>query len=95
MYITIEVRKNDITRGKRRKCMECPVALATSRALTKRLGTPVKVSVGTNFLDIYADGDELASVVTPARAAEFMARFDLNEKRNGLKPFSFRLAVPL
>lgn len=82
MKILIRVTQEDIDRGERRSCAECPVALAVRRHF---LGTPAFSFYENVEID---DGKDRLIAGTPEIATNFMEAFDDGES---VSPFSFTL----
>lgn len=78
---TINVTQEDIERGKRNSCFQCPLVYAISRALD------CGVHVHRNCFFVR---DELDDYSLPQSAIDFIAAFDAGEK---VEPFSFEVEV--
>ena len=79
----IDVTQEDIDRGRRGKCMECPIALAAARATGR-------ASAFTSHWAVNVDGadfDEIDNATTP-EIRKFIGDFDCGEK---VSPFSFKM----
>lgn len=81
--VTINVTAEDIAMGKRRKCDECPIALASYRAL----GCPVRVFPYSIALN---DGSCRTAMLGDVPSA-FIHSFD---EAYPVHPFSFDIDVP-
>jgi hypothetical protein len=81
--VTIEVTAEDIARGQKFYCSNCPVALAASRAL----GHPVVA--GANVMYVRVGG--YPTLELPPVAKSFIEDFDSGEN---VSPFSFTLEWP-
>lgn len=88
--IWVNVTQNDIKRGKRMNCFQCPVSRATRRALKRN-------KVDTDLVSsapLYIMATEVSSfrsefkARTPDIVVSFMAEFDNGEP---VYPFSFKL----
>lgn len=77
--MTIEVTQEDIDRGRRGSCFECPVARAASRAVGAEVST-----------DRYLFYLPTAKIKTPTEVAKFIHAFDGGEP---VAPFSFELPL--
>ena len=81
--LTVHVTKTGIKRGEREDACNCPIARALRRAGLKNPtidGTFIEYGWSTQF-----------RVRTPARARQFIRRFDA---RKPVEPFTFRLKLP-
>jgi hypothetical protein len=80
--LTIEVTQEDIERGVKQECWDCPIALALFRTTGKEWSVAPSScrELGT-----------LTDYIFPAEATEFIRSFDLGYP---VSPFSFKLEVP-
>lgn len=88
MKLVIEVTAEDIARGKRHSCYQCPVSLALQRSahLDENKVGICHVTTGTSQLMVTKAGDGHYIAETPKEAAHFMLAFDTGEEP---LPFSF------
>lgn len=78
----IHVTQEDIDKGVRVSCEECPLARAVSRAY----GTPIRV--GAELIQFFSSKIDRNSVNLPPEALRFRIAFD---KGLPVKPFSFEI----
>ena len=74
----ITVTADDIKRGNRQDCFECPVARAVRRAMSK--------SAWVGYFTMGWDGSKARKL--PKKVASFVSRFDSGKP---VKPFSFEI----
>ena len=77
----IKVTQQDIAKGSRKKCDNCPIA----RAIKRETKSPVWVN--SNHVD-YLVKNELVVHLLPKKAITFIKRFDAGET---VKPFTFEI----
>lgn len=80
----IEVTQGDIDTGCRKTSQNCPIAIAVSRAVGKRVG------VSENLVSIYFNGGVSQVCKLPSEATKFITRYDAGYRP---APFGFELEV--
>lgn len=85
--VTIEVTQHHIDIGMRKKCDQCPIALAISPLL--RSDCVPNVSSRFHIRDFW--DREVFACYWPDEAAQFISNFDTE---NPVEPFKFQLEIP-
>jgi hypothetical protein len=89
----VDVTAEDIAKGVRSQCSDCPVALALKRAL----GDGISPVVGSDTVDLYFRASGMSylrplHIPLPMGTARRIQKFDRGE---GMAPFSFEIDVPV
>ena len=81
----IEVTQEDIDRGLKSSCYECPIAYAYKRKVKNKIR--LGFSVGTEYIDHFV-GESQDRYMLPKEAKKFIRRFDQDQP---VRPFSFEI----
>ena len=99
--VKVEVTERLIKTGTVNDCVDCPVALAVRKVVSKTVDVNVLHDDITLTL-ILGEDDDFQQISTPARVAKFIEKFDERDPTLGLvltelpplpKPFSFNLRI--
>lgn len=88
--VEINVTQNDIKKGLRFSCRECPVA----RAMSRKIKPPYSLFVSLSKVSIIRESKErpFAQLELPEIAQDFIRRFDGYVK---VAPFKFKIGFPV
>lgn len=86
MIVDVEVTQEDIASGKRYNSCQCPIAMATKRAV----GPGIDAYVGLGFADLWK-ASKLVKIRLPESANKFVDAFDSGKP---VEPATFPLDIP-
>lgn len=92
--IIINITQEDIDKGSKASCLNCPIALAIERVFEEDPFLQIQVGNPTIGLwrldkDNFEPGEKLATIYMPKEATLFIAAFDSSERF--VSPFSFTI----
>lgn len=91
MKLTIFITEDDIKQGKKRECLECPIALAVKRATDLEFGENKLIPhIAPNFGMLISDEISYRFQL-PGEAERFLHEFDHSIRTPRVKPFSVNI----